>query len=381
MIVQLLVLGGIGYLAHRTRPVPASFSSYYSSVGSAETPSQVRGSGVFGSLVGKVLSLGRRRVDPTVGFIDLLVAWLAKVEETGEYFLGVCGLWIPLIVLDTRLRESPQIGLLESQMEKQVKLGHQLKAAGEYRRAAEVYERAALAAEKEGDPFSAPELYDEAARSMRMAGDVDAYIRGTVRAAQLFQKKNRSVRAAGLYEKLGKHYKSSKNAGRREFELASQYFLAAQELYEAEDDGRAANLQLERLYLAVELGEYAQAADGFEQEAGRLIQKDGLLINQSQRLLLFACVCYVATGDVQLSSRKQREYERNFAWFGSSREGRLARLLVGAKSEAEENYDDPQAIVDRLVAEKEMLASMPNWFDSIWSKALGSILTVKPDIT
>ena len=133
MIVEVLVLGGIGYAAHRTRPPPASFAAHYSG-----GPATARGG--VGAFVERLLGRGSR-AEPTIHFIDLIVAWLVRVEETGEYFLGIFGYWLPLLAAAKRVagdsslgRSSQEMGRREEeQVERQSRLGHQLKAAGEYR--------------------------------------------------------------------------------------------------------------------------------------------------------------------------------------------------------------------------------------------------------
>jgi tetratricopeptide (TPR) repeat protein len=389
MLIELIILGGLGYIAHKTRPSPSSFSKYYENLVGHPTNKLV-------NLVDRLLGGGSRVNFRTT---DLLLAWLVRVEGSGQLFLGVFGVWLEISGIGRgQIFEAVETGgaggiaenieMVDTSMAAQSE-AHTLKAAGKYVEASRAYEKASQSASKV-DPFAAAELLDEGARCKKMAGDIVGYESTTIKAAELFRKKNRYLRAASLYEKLAKHCLleaekgSSKGSSKGQVESllkkAMNYFRKSMEYYEQEDDGRSKSLHVEVLNIMAKLGEHKKAADGFVEEAKRIFLMDSILVNQSQRMLLFAVMCLTAEDHI-VANRRITELFNSYSWFANSREGKWSMLLGGTLQESHEldfGIDERIKVLDR---ELNMMATMPGWFTDLWNETRQSLITAEPDLT
>ncbi|PJF17447.1 Sec17p [Paramicrosporidium saccamoebae] len=344
MFFEILLVAGLCYLAHRTRPNPNTFPKHYSTLTTK---------GVSG-LVERLLG-GR-----TQNFIytDLVLAWMVRTE-TG-LFLGIFGSWIALGETDG-VADRIEMGTMRTEDKNAAtqREANTLKAAGKYEEASRLFEKTAGRVTSE-DPYSAAELYDEAARCRKMVQDFTGYEALTIKAAELFKARNRGIRAAGLYDKLAKHYMTFDS--RDTLLKAKDYFGKSRDLYEIESDSRAEALGIEIISLHAKLGEYRKAADGFVDEAGRIFQKDAMFVNQSQRCLLFAVAC-LALDDEVLCCRQIATFAGQYSWFANSREGKWALKLSDALRQVPSN----ESYVETLEGDLRMMASMPAWFERAWS--------------
>jgi tetratricopeptide (TPR) repeat protein len=358
MFFEILFIAGLGYLAHRTRPNPNTFPKYYSAL-------VTKG---LGGLVERLLG-GR-----TQNFIytDLVLAWMVRTE-TG-LFLGVFGSWIALGETDG-VADRIEMGTMHTEDKNAAsqREANTLKAAGKYEEASRLFEKTAGRVTSD-DPYSAAELYDEAARCRKMVQDFTGYEALTIKAAELFKARNRGIRAAGLYDKLAKHYVALDS--REALLKAKDYFGKSRDLYEIESDSRAEALAMEIINLYAKLGEYRKAAEGFIDEADRIFRKDVMFVNQSQRCLLFAVAC-LALDDEVLCCRRIAEFVTQYSWFANSREGKWALKLSNALRQVPS--DEPY--VEVLERDLRILASMPTWFERAWTVLKDRLESHSHDLT
>lgn len=368
MFLQIILLAAMVYAAYRLRPDPQTFPKHYESL---QRSHGTVVAGMFSRLLGGLPGGSH------FTYTDLIIATLAQVEETGEMFVGVLGIWL---LLPTNQRagsgesaETIEMGRLAARSEALVREAHQLKATGEHEKAALAYERAAAASDKSGDAFAGAELLDEAARCWRTSGKDSKYFEMTGKAVGAFEKRSRHGKAAGLLDKAAKHCltladnKDATTSVHPLLQQAAAYYQRAAGLYEVEGDSRSENLKLDRLHVLARLGLREEAATGFAEAALQIAQRDPVLINQSQRLLLMAALCSVE--DVQLYSRRVGEWTQKYSWLANSREGKLALLLGEALGSG--NVD--KGMQSRLQREKGMIASLPLWAEQLWSQTLSRL--------
>lgn len=364
MLFLVVIVGLTCWLAYTTRPTPQTFSKYYNG----------QGGRLIGGLVERLLGGGRANL---FEFTDLYVAWLVRVTETGQLYLGIFGYWLPLVGFEKEVADSIEMGklrLAEDKSEALKRDAHTLKASGRYDEASKAYEKAANAVTSV-DPYSAAELYDEGARCKKMTHDWSAYEAMSLKAAELFRKKNRNIRAAAIFDRLAKYFSSE--SGVAELRKAINYYERCRELYEIEDDGRGASLAGEICSLQARLGEWTKAADGFVREAKRVFIKDPVFINQSQRSLLFAAICYGMDDSIRMG-RRVNELSKEFPWFVECREGRWAMLLSDALCQVPNEGEDYLTLLDD---DLRMLPSMPIWFDHAWKVLRSRIEQSASDLT
>jgi tetratricopeptide (TPR) repeat protein len=219
-----------------------------------------------------------------------------------------------------------------------------------------------------------------------MAKDEQSYLRSANDAATLFARNNRQIRAAAIWERLGKHC-----AMNGTFEQALGYYRRAQEAFLSEDDGRGVTLTGEICNLLACCGRWEEAADGFIREGERIYASDPILVNQAQRLLLFATVAIatfaINADDLVGGWRRVQQHglvedkDRHY-WFANSREGQWAQSLWNLLLEDDaKNVGDPEQRIDALDKQLAIMASMPSWFLSAWNRLKDHITSRPMDLT
>lgn len=371
MLLTIIVVGGIGYAAYRTRPSRASFEKYYQGLHGRRSK--------LSGLMDRLLGGGSTGV--SFDFADWIVVWLVTVRETHELFLGLFGVWISLGQTpfpasreesDNQMgrsgrgeRSSPDAALL--------KAAHAKKAAGNYEEAAALYERAA----RQATADDGGELLEDAARCHRMAGNDAAYVRRCEEATTAFLRTNRTLRAAILQERLGRHLASQ---GPAETVNAIKHLERAQELFALEEDGRAKSLQLDILHMYADLGEYERAAIGFIEEAKRIYHQDPILVNQSVRALLWGLFCLLLTRDQVRFNQTLGTLQTEYGWFTNSRESKWIALL-GELFDSQGSEEEGELLVERLQRQLDMMASMPSWFTKAWVALKEAFWSAPVDLT
>lgn len=242
---------------------------------------------------------------------------------------------------------------------------HQLKAVGSFVEAAKQYETAAKESTRAGDPFSPAEYWQEAAKCWKMADNTEEQERALLKAADLFKKRGRDIRAAGIIKTL-----SRCSSDRGDKQEALHYLREAAKLFEGEKDGRTWSTLLESYHLLAEMGQYREAAQGFEDEALRILVTDMLLVNQSQRLLLMATLCLIFY-DETVAEAKVFSWTRDYSWFASSREGKLAHDL--ARIGLDPSWDELESMLYKLEEDYKMIATMPAWFGQLWHQKIDDL--------
>lgn len=372
MLFTLILIGGIGYVAYRTRPTRASFEKYYQGLHGRRSK--------LAGLMERLLGGGPTGV--SFDFADWVVAWLVTVRETHELFLGLFGGWISLGQLFAVFqgdgnnqmgrpsradRTSPDAATLRA--------AHAKKAAGQYEEAAALYERVARQAADDGGEF-----LEDAGRCYRMAGNDAAYVERCEEATAVFLRANRTLRAAILQERLGRHLAGQETAGSVR---ALGYLERAQELFALEEDGRANSLQLDILHMRASLGEYEHAAMGFIEEARRIYRQDPILVSQSLRALLWGLFCLHLTRDQVRFGRMVEALRTEYAWFASSREGKWSVLFGELLDSAQggEGEEEEELLLEQLQRQLDMMATMPDWFTKAWNALKESIRSAPVDLT
>lgn len=402
MFWTLLVVGGICYLCYRTRPTPSTFQKFYQTYYSNKAPRSAPRR--FFGAVEKFLSSGKLSLSSTASnnfiIVNCLVAWLVRVEEDQEWYLGILGLWIPLgrraslffnskaNIVETGegkaniLSDSDTImnSLQSSRTEKLQREAHSLKASNRYLEAAERYQSAAEQYERGGEErWMGAEMWEEAGKCWKMAGDEGAYLACNNKAAQQFRINNRNIRAATIYEKLAKYLIAQ---GGRE-EKALNYYEQAQDLFAIEEDGRASMLTIEILQLKASLNQFTTVINGFIREAERLFRQDPILINQSQRLLLMATMACCLLNDGNYG-KLSNDLQAKFTWFAGSREGTWAAGLVRLLQRQEQLNEEEETLrqdIERLNRELQMMATLPDWFYRGWLKLQKEVKSSPVDLT
>lgn len=367
MLLEILVAVLVGFVAHKTRPAPSTFAQHYHKVHQQRTTS--RGGRLF-AFVDRIL--GSVPEQANFQFTDILVAWIVVVHGTGEVFLGIFGMWILAFSSSSASQEGQiEMGTMKGRnrnserADAALREAHQLKAAGDFVKAAERYGAAAEEAARMDDPFSPAEHWHEASKCWKMAGNVEEQQQSLLKAADLFKKGGRSVRAAGIMKTLSKSF-----LDRDEKENALRYLREAAKLFEGEEDSRVWSTLLESYHLLAEMGQYLEAARGFEEEALRIVASDTILVNQSQRLLLMATLSLLSQ-DEATAKGKTLAWCRDYPWFVSSREGKLALELV--RISLDPSADELEDSLHKLEEGYQMIATMPAWFDRLWGQKIDDL--------
>lgn len=370
MLLTIILVGGIGYVACRTRPTRASFEKYYQGLHGRRSK--------FAGLMDRLLGGGS--TGASFDFADWIVVWLVTVRETHELFLGLFGVWISLgqTLAPPREEGDNQMGRPGREARTSpdaalVRAAHAKKAAGNYEEAAALYERAA----RQATADDGGELFEDAARCHRMAGNDAAYVGRCEEATTAFLRANRTLRAAILQERLGRHLASQ---GPAALVTALRHLERAQELFALEEDGRAKSLQLDILHMYAELGEYERAAFGFIEEAKRIYHQDPILVNQSLRALLWGLFCLFMTRDQVRFKQTLEALQTAYGWFANSREGKWV-VLLDELFDSQASEEEGELFVERLQRQLDMMASMPSWFTKAWGALKESLRSAPVDLT
>lgn len=374
MFFELLLVAVVCYAAHCLRPDPNSFPKFHDGLARSRGRQPT---GLFGKL------LGGLHPSSHFDYTDVLVGWLAHVQETGEVFLGIFRVWLSLPTNQQRrsgeATEALELGRMAPRSDAVIQEAHQYKAEGKYEKAAQLYEKGAVANDKNGDPFAYAELLDEAARCWKQAGNDRSYFTIMEKAVAGFQKRNRMGKAARLLDKAAQHcvaLAAREDTSTSQLQQAAKYYGRAADLYGMEDDGRAESLRVERLHIIARLGQLEEASQGFETTALQIVARDPILINQSQRLLFMALLC--VADDAPRYCRWVADLTQQYSWFAHSREGKLAVLLGEALALLREQEVD--AMLEKLERAKGMVASLPLWAEAHWSAILSQIVQGRDDI-
>ena len=363
-------------MAYKSKPCHTSFKKYYQQLHTR--PNKLLG------FVDRLLS-GRSGIATSFEYQDWIVAWLVRVKETGELFLGIFGVWMPIsmfadgIIMRGRTNEVHDMGnasLQRSKGETLQREANSLKAAGKYTEAASTY-YAASRATHANDPWMAAELLEDCAKCYKMMGDMKGYMEKGREAAELHVQQNRILRAAVIYERIGMNGRDS------DPKWAVTFLEMAKQLFMMEDDARGKGLSLEILMLKAQLGEYGVAADGFFEQAQLVYKRDSLFIYQGQRFMLFGLMCVILErGDAVRLSRTFEEMIENCPWFRESREAQWVGLLCEALNSPISPANTPEELVKLLDSGLDMMASMPTWFYAGWERLRRQIIDDVPvDIT
>lgn len=156
------------------------------------------------------------------------------------------------------------------------------------REAASKYENAAMMAESH-DSSTAAELWEDCGKCLKMSKDYPKSIDSLKRSATIYEKLNRNIKAATIYESI--------------FSMMRETFPVPDitdvldrgiKCYGIESDGRSNNLLLEKANILASGGvDYKAASQLFVEQAENL-SKDPILIHQATRYMFLAGMCLLA---------------------------------------------------------------------------------------